>query len=128
MIHVSDMSWTKRVGHPQDILKKGQKVDVIVLSVDAQNRRISLGLKQLQENPWPKIAENYPLDKVLDAEVVSITDFGVFVNIGDDLEGLVYSSEIDKDAAAKLKPGDKLQVKIIKVDVDQAKIGLTARL
>jgi len=128
MIHVSDMSWTKRIGHPQVVLKKGQKIDVIVLSVDAQNRRIALGLKQLQDNPWPKIAEKYPLDTVLEAEVVSLTDFGVFVKIDDDLEGLVYSSEIDKDTASNLKPGDKIQVKVIKVDVEQAKIGLTARL
>ncbi|MCX5707063.1 MAG: 30S ribosomal protein S1 [Candidatus Omnitrophica bacterium] len=128
MIHVSDMSWTKRIGHPQDVLKKGQKIDVMILSVDAQNRRIALGLKQTQENPWPKIAEKYPLDKVLEVEVVSITDFGVFVKIEDELEGLVYSSEIDKETAAKLKPQDKIQVKVIKVDVEQAKIGLTARL
>jgi small subunit ribosomal protein S1 len=128
MIHVSDMSWTKRIGHPQDILKKGQKIDVVVLSVDAQNRRIALGLKQLLDNPWSKIAEKYPLDMVMEAEVVSLTDFGVFVKMEEGLEGLIYSSEIDKDAILTLKPGDKLQVKIIKVDVEQAKIGLTARL
>jgi small subunit ribosomal protein S1 len=128
MIHVSDMSWTKRIAHPQDVLKKGQKIDVVVLSVDAQNRRISLGFKQLQDNPWPKLAEKYPLDKVLEAQVVSLTDFGVFVKMEDDLEGLVYSSEIDKDTLSKLKPGDKIQVKVIKVDVEQAKIGLTARI
>jgi small subunit ribosomal protein S1 len=99
-----------------------------VISVDAQNRRIALGLKQLQDNPWPKIAEKYPLDTVLEAEVVSLTDFGVFVKLDDELEGLIYSSEIDKDTVSKLKPGDKIQVKVIKVDVEQAKIGLTARI
>ncbi|MFH1198951.1 MAG: 30S ribosomal protein S1 [Candidatus Omnitrophota bacterium] len=128
MIHVSDMSWTKRVAHPQDVLKKAQKVDVVVLSVDAQNRRISLGLKQLQPNPWPEIAVKYPLDTVLEADVVSITDFGVFVKITDDLEGLVYASEIDKDTVSGLKPADKIKVKVIKVDVEQAKIGLTAKV
>ena len=128
MIHVSDMSWTKRVAHPQDVLKKGQKVDVMVLSVDAQNRRISLGLKQLQPNPWPELAVKYPLDTVLETEVVNITDFGVFVKISEDLEGLVYASEIDKEAVAQLKPGDQLQAKVMKVDVDQAKIGLSARV
>ena len=128
MIHVSDMSWTKRVAHPQDVLKKGQKVDVIVISVDAQNRRISLGLKQLQPNPWAEIAVKYPLDTVLETEVVNITDFGVFVKISDDLEGLIYASEIDKEKVSQLKPGDKLQAKVMKVDVEQAKIGLSARL
>lgn len=128
MIHVSDISWTKRVAHPQDVLKKGQKVEVSVLSVDAQNRRISLGLKQLQPNPWTEIAEKYPLDTVVDAEVVSITDFGVFVKLEEELEGLIYASEIDKDAQAALKPGDKLKAKVIKVDVEQAKIGLSAKV
>jgi small subunit ribosomal protein S1 len=128
MIHVSDMSWTKRIAHPQDILKKGQKVDVAILSVDSQNRRIALGLKQLQPSPWPEIAVKYPLDTELEVEVVSLTDFGVFVKIEEELEGLVYASEIDKDAAAKLKPADKIKVKVIKVDVAAAKIGLSAKI
>jgi len=128
MIHVSDMSWTKRVAHPQDVLKKSQKIEVLVVSIDAQNRRIALGLKQLQPNPWPEIARKYPLDTVLDAEVVSITEFGVFVKIDEELEGLVYSNEIDKEAVSNLKPGDKVKVKVIKVDVEQAKIGLSARI
>lgn len=128
MVHVSDMSWTKRIAHPQEVFKKGQKIEVSVLSVDAQNRRIALGLKQLQPNPWPQIAEKYPLDTPLETEVVSLTDFGVFVKIDEELEGLVYSSEIDKEALGQLKTGDKLKVKVIKVDVEQAKIGLSARV
>jgi len=128
MIHVSDMSWTKRIAHPQDVLKKGQKVDVVVLSMDSQNRRIALGLKQLLANPWQDIAVKYPLDTVLESEVVSLTDFGVFVKIDEELEGLVYASEIDKETVSKLNPGDKIQVKVIKVDVEQAKIGLTSKI
>lgn len=128
MIHVSDMSWTKRIAHPQDILKKGQKIDVSILSVDAQNKRIALGLKQLQPNPWPDIAVKYPIDTTIEVEVVSITDFGVFVKIEEDLEGLVYTSEIDKEQITSLKPGDKLNVKIIKVDTEQGKIGLSTKI
>jgi len=128
MIHVSDMSWTKRVAHPQDVLKKGQKAEVVILSVDAANRRIALGLKQLMPNPWPEIAVKYPIDTVLEAEVVSITDFGVFVKLDEELEGLVFASEIDKEVSAQLKPGDKIKVKVIKVDVEQAKIGLSAKI
>jgi len=128
MIHVSDISWTKRIAHPQDVLKKGQKVEVVVLSLDCQNRRISLGLKQLLPNPWSEIAVKYPINTILDVEVVSITDFGVFVKIEEDLEGLVYASEIDKDTVSKLKPGDKIKVKVIKVDVEQAKIGLNSKI
>ncbi len=128
MIHISDLSWTKRINHPQDVLKKGQKVEVVVLSVDGANRRISLGLKQMQPNPWPEIAGRYPLDKVLEAKVVSITDFGVFVKLEEDVEGLVFSSEIDPAQTSSLKIGDKLRVKVIKVDAEQAKIGLSAKL
>ncbi|MCM8796780.1 MAG: 30S ribosomal protein S1 [Candidatus Omnitrophica bacterium] len=128
MIHISDFSWTKRVAHPQEMLKKGQKVDVVVLSVDAQNRRISLGIKQLQPNPWPEISGRYPLDTVLDAEVVSVAEFGVFVKLEPELEGLIYASEIDKEAASRLKPQDKIKVKVIKVDAEQAKIGLSAKV
>jgi len=128
MIHISDMSWTKRISHPQDLLKKGQKVDVVILSVDTQSHRITLGLKQLQDNPWPEIASKYPLETVLEAEVVTINDFGVFVKIEEDLEGLVYANEIDKEVSSQLKVGDKLQVKIIKVDTEQGKIGLTSKV
>jgi ribosomal protein S1 len=99
-----------------------------VLLVESQNQRISLGLKQLQPNPWPEIAQRYPLDISLEAEVVSLTEFGVFVKIEPDLEGLVFSNEIDQEQLKALKVGDKLQVKVIKVDVEQCKIGLSARV
>ncbi len=128
MIHISDLSWTKRINHPQDILKKGQKVEVVVLSVESQNQRISLGLKQLQPNPWSEIAQKYPLDIALETEVVSLTEFGVFVKIEPDLEGLVFSNEIDPEQLKTLKVGDKLRVKVIKVDVEQCKIGLSAKV
>ena len=128
MIHVSDLSWTKRITNPQDLLKKGQKIEVIILSVDSQNQRIALGLKQLQTNPWTQIADKYKLETVLESEVVNITDFGVFVKIDDELEGLVFSNEISQDLLKTLKPGDKVTVKVIKVDVDQGKIGLSAKL
>jgi small subunit ribosomal protein S1 len=128
MIHVSDMSWTKKVNHPQDILSKGKELEVMVLAVDAGNRKITLGLKQLEENPWPKIAEAHPVGLEVTAEVVLNSNFGVFVKLTDDVEALVYSSEIDKEQATALKPGDKIRVKIIKVDVEQMKIGVSARL
>ncbi|MCA9406989.1 MAG: S1 RNA-binding domain-containing protein, partial [Candidatus Omnitrophica bacterium] len=128
MIHISDMSWTKKINHPQDVMEKGQEVDVIVLAVDPDNRKINLGLKQLSDNPWPQIAEKYPVDAETDAEVVLNSNFGVFVKLDNDVEALVYSSEIDKEKAKALKPGDQLKVKIIKVDVDQMKIGVSAKI
>lgn len=128
MIHISDMSWTRKINHPQEILKKGQKVEVVVLSVDGKNRRISLGLKQLEVNPWPEIAKKYPVGLDLEAEAIQINNFGVFVKLDDEIEGLVYASEIEAEEISRLKVGDKVKVRILKVDAEQGKIGLTARL
>lgn len=127
MIHISDMSWTKKINHPQDVLEKGQEITVIVLAVDPENRKINLGLKQLTDNPWPAIADKFPVGAEIDAEVVLNSNFGVFVKLEDDVEALVYSSEIDKDKASALQPGDTIKVKIIKVDVEQMKIGVSAK-
>jgi len=124
MIHVSDMSWTRRVMNPQEILKKGQKVDVVILSVDAQDKKISLGLKQAMENPWSKIAEIYPIGAEREGEVTSKNNFGVFVRFDTDFEGLLYINEIPKDQFEKVNIGDKIKIKIIKVDTDQMRIGL----
>jgi small subunit ribosomal protein S1 len=128
MIHVSDMSWTKKVNHPQEILQKGQQADVVVLAVDGKNRKITLGLKQLQVNPWADIAKKFPIDTVVEATVIMNSNFGVFVKLEDDIEALIYSSEIDKEEATKLKANDKIQVKVIKVDVEQMKIGVSSRV
>jgi len=128
MIHVSDMSWTKKINHPQEVLQKGQEVQVQVLAVEAEARKITLGLKQLQPNPWNSIADKFPVGATIDSTVIMNSNFGVFVKLEDDIEALVYSSEIDKTQAAALKPGDKLQVKIIKVDVEGMKIGVSAKL
>ncbi len=128
MIHVSDMSWKKKVSHPHDVLRKGQKVEVVVLAVDGQNRKISLGLKQFMPNPWPEIAKKYPVGTQIEGEVVQVSSFGVFVKFDEDLEGLVYTNEIAKEDLERFKAGDKLTVKVIKVDVEQMKIGLSAKL
>ncbi|MBF0486384.1 MAG: 30S ribosomal protein S1, partial [Candidatus Omnitrophica bacterium] len=95
MIHVSDMSWTKKVNHPQEVLQKAQQVEVIVLAVDGKNRKITLGLKQLQANPWAEIAQKFPIDTVVDATVIMNSNFGVFVKLQEDVEALIYSSEIE---------------------------------
>ncbi len=128
MIHISDMSWTKKINHPQEVLQKGQDVEVVILAVDAENRKINLGLKQLQENPWPEIAQKFPVDSEMEAEVVLNSNFGVFVKLEEGVEALVYASEIEKEKAAALQPGDKLKVRIIKVDVEQMKIGVSAKV
>ncbi len=131
LIHVSDISWTKRVGHPKDVFKKGEKVEAIVLAVDATNRKISLGIKQLTPDPWDEIASKYIQDTVLTGTVTKIANFGLFVEMEKDLEGLIHISEISLTEGEKLedkfKVGGELEVKVIKVDSIQHKIALSLK-
>ncbi len=128
MIHISDLSWTKRISHPQEVLKKGQKIEVVVLACDSKSQRISLGLKQISSSPWPEIAEKYPLNSILEVEIIYLTDFGIFVKLEEDLEGMVFKDEIEKERVEKLKSGDKIRVKVIRVDTELGRIGLSAKV
>jgi len=128
VIYSDDLSWTRRVNRAQEIIRKSHTYEFKVLGLDKANRRVILGLKQLKENPWPQILERYPLGKVIDAEVVKITNFGVFVKLEEDLEGLVFSGEITKEQIQSLSPHDKIKVKVIKIDAENAKIGLSAKI
>ena len=128
IIYSSDISWTKRINRPQEVLKRMHTYDFKVLGISEENRKVILGMKQIKENPWPKIIETYPIGKVVEGEVVKITNFGIFVKLEDELEGLVFADEIDKEALESLKPSDQLKVKIIKVDPETAKIGLSAKI
>jgi len=131
LIHVSDISWTKRIGHPKDAFKKGEKVEAVVLAVDANNRRISLGIKQLTPDPWDEIASKYIQETVLAGKVTKVANFGLFVEIDADLEGLAHVSEIQLAEGEKLeekfKVGDELKVKVLKVDSIQHKIALSMK-
>jgi len=131
LVHVSDISWTKRIGHPKDVFKKGEKVDAVVLAVDSANRRISLGIKQLTPDPWDEIATKYLADSIMNGKVTKVANFGLFVEIDPDLEGLVHISEIpmgeNEKLEEKFKIGDEFKVKVIKVDSIQHKIALTIK-
>ncbi len=126
VIYNEDISWTKRISRAQEVLKRSHNYDWKILGIDRSSKKVILGLKQLEKDPWPQILEKFPLDAVVEGQVVKVTNFGVFVKIDQDLEGLVFSGEVDKDLMASLKPGDKLKVKIIKIDPGAAKIGLSA--
>jgi small subunit ribosomal protein S1 len=128
VIYNEDISWTKRVNRAQEIIKRGTNLNFKALGIDKGNRKIILGLKQLSPDPWNQIQEKYPIDAVVEGEVVKVTNFGVFVKLEEELEGLVFSGEIDKEIMDKLKPADKLKVKIIKIDPGSAKIGLSAKI
>ena len=106
LIHISDMSWTKRVQHPSEVVKKGDAVDVVILNIDAENKRISLGLKQAEEDPWLKIGENYPVNMELPGKVVRLMDKGVVVDIGNDIEGFVPLSQLHPDGKSVDVPTD----------------------
>ena len=132
LIHVSDMSWTKRVRHPSEVLKRGDKVEAIVLHVDKTNRRISLGLKQSQPDPWQSIVpDKYRVGMDVKAKVVRLTDFGAFVELEDGVEGLLHISELSHERVAKpedvVSVGNELTLKIIKLDADERKLGLSLR-
>jgi small subunit ribosomal protein S1 len=132
LLHVSDLSWTKKIGHPSELLKKSDTVRAVVLSVDQEKQRIALGLKQMQEDPWVTvIPANYRPGMVVKGHVTKIANFGVFVELEPGLEGLLHISEISDQKIEKpeeaLKIGQELDVKILRVDSDERKIGLSLK-
>ena len=132
LLHVSDLSWTKKIGHPSEMLKKNEEVQAVVLSVDQEKQRIALGLKQMQEDPWLNvIPANYRPGMVIKGHVTKIANFGVFVELEPGLEGLLHISEISDQKVEKpeeiLKIGQELDVKILRVDSDERKIGLSLK-
>jgi len=131
LVHVSDLSWTKRVTHPRDVLKKGDEVETMILNVDEQNHRIALGVKQLTQDPWDEISSKYEPDTECDGTVTNITNFGMFVELEKDLEGLLHVSEIDLEPSERMEDvfriGDPVKVKIIHIDGVQKKIALSMK-
>jgi len=131
LLHVSDMSWTKKITHPSAMLKKGDEVEAIVLTVDKERKRVALGMKQLSEDPWvTDIPSRFKPGDVVNGEVTKLTSFGAFVEIERDLEGLLHISEMgDKveKPEAVVNPGQKLELKIINVDANERKIGLSMK-
>ena len=132
LLHVSDMSWTRKISHPSEMLEKGQGVRCKILSVDQERRRIALGMKQLDEDPWSKdIPGKYQPGQVVNGTVTKITNFGVFVGLEDGLEGLLHISELADHKVENpedvVKVGDQIEVKILRVDTDERKIGLSRK-
>ncbi|MBI2193505.1 MAG: 30S ribosomal protein S1 [Planctomycetes bacterium] len=132
LLHVSDISWTKKVTHPSEILKKGQEVEAVILSVDKERKRIALGMKQLEDDPWDRhIPESYHVGQVVTGKVTKITNFGVFVELQTGLEGLLHISELAdhkvENPEEMVQVGTGIDVKVIKVDPKDRKIGLSLR-
>jgi small subunit ribosomal protein S1 len=130
LLHVSDMSWTKKVTHPSEVVKKGDRLRCVVLSVDTGKKRIALGLKQLANDPWvDTIPNNYHVGDLLSGHVTKITNFGAFVKLEEDLEGLLHISELSDHKIQSpeeiVRPGMKIEVRVIRVDTEERKIGLS---
>ncbi len=131
MIHVSDMSWTRKVNHPSEVLKKGDEVEAIVLEVDPSQQRISLGLKQAQEDPWSSIAGKYEVGQKVKGKVSKLASFGAFVELEEGIDGLVHISQISDDRVQKVKdvlaPGQEVEARVIKIDPVERRIGLSIK-
>jgi len=129
LVHVSEMSWTKKNVHPGKIVSTSQEVEVMVLDVDEQKRRISLGLKQVQANPWGDFVEKHPVGSELEGEIKNITEFGLFVGLPGDIDGMVHLSDLDwgrpgEEAVQDFEKGQMVKVKLLDVDVDKERISL----
>jgi small subunit ribosomal protein S1 len=131
LVHISDMSWTKRVRHPKEILRKGDSVTVQILDIDTHKRRISLGIKQLQENPWPNLADDYPSGRIVEGVINRMLDHGLIVDLENDLEGFVPIGHLGVSVPRQDKPqyyfreGEKLDMKVIKMDIENRRIVLS---
>ncbi|HEY6433652.1 MAG TPA: 30S ribosomal protein S1, partial [Acetobacteraceae bacterium] len=129
LVHVSEMSWTKKNVHPGKIVSTSQEVEVMVLDVDAGKRRISLGLKQVQRNPWEQFVDEHPIGSVVEGEIRNITEFGLFIGLSADIDGMIHMSDISWDepgelAIAKYNKGDVVKAKVLDVDVEKERISL----
>ena len=131
MIHVSDMSWTRKINHPSECLQKGQEVEAVVLDVNAKEQRISLSLKQAQPDPWAEIASKYPVGMVVKGKVSKVASFGAFIELEDGVDGLVHISQISDQRVEKVKDalevGQEVEARVVKVDRGERRIGLSIR-
>jgi len=131
MIHVSDMSWTRKVNHPSEVVNKGQDVECVVLEVDASNQRISLGLKQAQEDPWAALTSKYSIGQIVTGKVTKMAPFGAFVELAEGIDGLVHISQISEERVANIRDvlnvGDEVTARIVKIDPAERRIGLSIK-
>lgn len=131
LVHISDISWTKRIKHPSELYKKGDVIQAIVLDIEKENERFSLGIKQLQSDPWKTVAERYVVGKEIAGTVTNITDFGVFVELEEGIEGLVHVSEISKEKiktpVGKFDVGDVITARVMNINSEERRIGLSVK-
>jgi len=131
MVHVSDMSWTRKINHPSEVLKKNDEVEAIVLAIDKANQRVSLGLKQLEDDPWSHIDDRFKVGDLVKGTVAKIASFGAFVNLDGDIDGLIHISQLSEEHVEKVKDvikvGEEIEARVIKVDKVERRIGLSIK-
>ena len=131
MIHVSDMSWTRKINHPSEVLKKGDVVEARVLNIDKENQRVSLGIKQLETDPWESIDARFKVGDLVSGTVAKIASFGAFVNLDGDIDGLIHISQLSEEHVERVKDvikvGDDIKARVIKVDKVERRIGLSIK-
>jgi small subunit ribosomal protein S1 len=131
LVHISDLSWTKRMRHPSELLKKGDTVEAIILKIDSENQRLSLGIKQLSPNIWEEFFRLRQVGDIVPGKVVRLTDFGAFLEVEEGIEGLIHVSEMSEDRVDQPKDvltvGDVVKAKIIKMDAAEQKVGLSIK-
>lgn len=131
MIHVSDMSWTRKINHPSEVLKKGDVVEARVLNIDKENQRVSLGIKQLEADPWESIDNRFKVGDLVTGQVAKIASFGAFVNLDGDIDGLIHISQLSEEHVERVKDvikvGDEIKARVIKVDKVERRIGLSIK-
>jgi len=131
MIHVSDMSWTRKINNPNEILKPGMEVEAVILDINPEQQRISLGLKQAEDDPWANIDQLYKVGDIVKGKVTKIAAFGAFVELSNKIDGLIHISQISKDHVEKVKDvlsvGNEVEARVIKVDTDERRIGLSIK-
>jgi len=131
MVHVSDMSWTRKINHPSEMVKKGDEVDAEVVEVDVENQRISLGMKQLTDDPWADIERLYKLGDIIKGKVARVAGYGAFIELDHEIDGLVHISQISEERVEKVKDhlneGEEVSARVIKIDKDERRIGLSIK-
>ena len=131
LVHISDLSWTKKVRHPSEVYKKGDEVEAVVLGIEVEHERVSLGVKQLTPDPWDTVAQRYPLNHRVHGKVSSVADFGVFVEIEEGIEGLIHISQLSNERVDKpsslFKVGDEIEALVVQVDSKERRIGLSIK-
>lgn len=128
LVHVSDLSWTEHIEHPADLYKRGDTIEAIILSIDEESKKVALGIKQLQEDPWATVETDFPVNSIVKGSVTKITNYGAFVRLSTGIEGLIYNSELSDRQDDEVKVGDERELRVVNVSAEERKLGLSLSL